>query len=380
MRERDVLKTIELLYAAAVDTTKWGEALSSISDLLCGFDATLEVHTTQHAIPLYFLNGNRIPADGSSDYLSHYCNVCSRLNEYERYNKAGHVGFDHDFITEAEIDHDEFYTDFLARHDDLRYYISATLADDDQSYVGLFVHRTRAQGHVGEKEISLMRRIMPHAASAFDIHLRLERDDQQRAGLEAALDGLDFGALLLDKAGRIVFANATAFDIFMKNDGLSTSDNNRLIIGNGEARRAFDAMLQRLLGGVFETSWAWGGDVCAPRSSNNYSYNISVRRLPASREDAYNSQHGAVLVFIADPLRPAKLAKDVLRRSFGLTKAEIDVVCAFAELASASDVAALRQVSVATVRSQLKHAMHKLDVRNQTDLVRFLLSMRAPLS
>ncbi len=377
MHETDVLSTIEQTYAAALDPTKWGTALTSIADLLGGFDATLEIHTTEHQIPLCFLSGERIPVDGVTDYLAYYSNICPRLIRYESLHKADYVGFDYDFMTEAELDKDEFYTDFLAK-EDLRYYLSATLSKQGKLYSDLYVHRTRSQGHVGEEEITLMRQLMPHVASAFDIYQRLEYKSDHLYALETALDMVDYGALLLDKSGTILYANHTAEDILIAGDGLSAVDK-KLLISDDLARNTYEQLLEGILGENLDAQWRWGGDVYVSRISFGCRYHISVRRLPNGPQGLGWHDGGAALVFITDPLSQIQLSKDVLLTAFGLTEAETGVALAFVDLGSVSKVAEYRQVSLLTVRTQLKHIMHKLDVHSLADLMRILLSFRLPL-
>lgn len=66
---------------------------------------------------------------------------------------------------------------------------------------------------------------------------------------------------------------------------------------------------------------------------------------------------------------------DILRRAFGLTGAEADVVHGLVECCSVSEIAAQRDRSVDTIRAQIKSILSKTETHSQVELVRLALSM-----
>ena len=376
MREADILDIVRLPYEAALDDAKWGTCLSAIGDLLGGLDATLEVHHTDHPVPLFFEAGTLIPADGIADYLDYYCTVCPRLSYSRRPHRAGHIGHDYDIMPEAELDRDEFYADFLGPHD-LRYFMSATLASWDGAYSSIYVHRTHTQGHVGDEEMTLMRRIMPHVGAALDVHLRLQQSQRAQSGLESTLDFADFGALLVNRNGNIVFANRAASAMLGRRDGLST-DGRQLRVDENSADRKVWRILDRLFNRSLDAAWSWGGDVYARRPGTGGGYLLSIRQLPDASDAAIGDNTPMAVVFIRDTLQSIRPATSILQHAFGLTRAESEVACAIADETTLHDLAATRQVKVSTIHSQLKSAMHKLNVRSRSALVRRVLAARVP--
>lgn len=374
MREAVILDVVQQFYAAALDGSKWSRTLTAIGDLLGGFDATLEIHSTRHPVPLFFQAGTRIPADGVVDYMAHYCTVCPRLSYSSRPHANGFIGYDYDVMPESELDRNEFYSDFLGPGD-LRYFISANLGRRQDTYSALYVHRTPKQGHVGDGEIALMRRIMPHVASAMDVHLRLAGNDALESAFEATLDLAEFGAMLLTATGVITFANEPAQHIMARSDGLAT-DEGRLRVDDGPAQRTLYELLQSLFRGSLQSAWSWGGDVYVPRRGGQRGYVLSIRRLP----DHTGTMPGnaSAVVFIRDPSMNHAVAEHLLQSAFGLTTAESDIVCGLTNGCNVLQLAEARQVRVTTVRSQLKRAMHKLNVHSQAELVQLLVSLRVP--
>jgi pimeloyl-ACP methyl ester carboxylesterase/DNA-binding CsgD family transcriptional regulator len=66
---------------------------------------------------------------------------------------------------------------------------------------------------------------------------------------------------------------------------------------------------------------------------------------------------------------------DILRKAFGLTGAEADVVHRLVECCSVTEIATRRQRSVDTIRAQIKSILSKTDTHSQVELVRLALSM-----
>lgn len=374
MREIDVLDTIEQVYSASVNPAEWSVALTAIGDLLGSFDATLEVHTTKHQIPLSFMSGRRIPSDGVADYVEYYSKVCPRLDmrRCKRVNVPGHVGFDYEVMTEAELDADEFYADFLAPHD-LRYFISAIMARKGDFFTGLFVHRTPTQGHVDDGDVSLMRQILPHVTAAHDVYRRLGTQKNQHVEIETVLELLEIGTLLLDRSGRVRFANDAACRMLNAADGLSIVDN-RLEISDVLAASSFCRILQTMFNGSGEARWEWGGDLQVSRFSECRGYRVSVRRLPKCAKGLIIPCDGAALVFVSEPQEKKQINRDDLISKSGLTEAEADVALAFAKSEDLFEIAQNRAVAISTVRSQLYTLMDKLGLHSQVDLMRFLVS------
>ena len=79
-----------------------------------------------------------------------------------------------------------------------------------------------------------------------------------------------------------------------------------------------------------------------------------------------------MLAIATEPDRPASIAKDLLRTSFGLTAAEADVAALLAEAHSALEIADLRGVTRETIKSQIKILMSKMGTSRQSEVVRLL--------
>ena len=87
-------------------------------------------------------------------------------------------------------------------------------------------------------------------------------------------------------------------------------------------------------------------------------------------------EHSGLLILIARPIDQIDGIEQKLRAAFGLSETEAAVAVALAEGLDSTSIAALRRVSIHTVRNQLKSAISKAGLRRQADLVGAIEKMR----
>src|SRR5260370_22521928 len=114
----------------------------------------------------------------------------------------------------------EFYNDWL-RPQGVYDAIGGVIERSSGSLTVVTVLRAERAGLVTEAEKQNFARLMPHVRRAIDIHRRLYGLQLQRDGALQALDGLQIGIVLTDRAGRPMFANRVAEEILSRGDGLA---------------------------------------------------------------------------------------------------------------------------------------------------------------
>ncbi|MWB79609.1 helix-turn-helix transcriptional regulator [Pseudooceanicola sp. 216_PA32_1] len=80
------------------------------------------------------------------------------------------------------------------------------------------------------------------------------------------------------------------------------------------------------------------------------------------------------VIAVSSELKWPDRLNETLRRGFGLTEAEIEVLRSLTESRSPREIADLRDRSIQTVRAQIKSLQQKTETRSQGDLLRFALS------
>lgn len=371
--EAEFLNVINRINAAALDQRLWSSALDSMADLLGGAVANTELIDIEKGRPVYVEISERLSADVEENYTNYYGAINPRVTDGIG-RSAGAIRYDHAFFSEADIGRDEYYADFV-RPLDLKYFISGHVMCSPR-HVSLFaVQRSPAQGHIGDAEISLMQRLIPHMRHALDVRVRLARAGQNTGGFLHGLSAQGDAAVLVDGAGRIQFENPAAHKVFQDADGASSVG--RILRFSD---RAADAKLAEALAGLNLLE----GDridmnirsFAVKRPSGRRAYAVSVRALPSADAFAEAMFGAAAIVFIRDPETFALLDTGLLIASYALTPAEADLAELLDTGASPTDIADRRGVSITTVRTQLYALMAKLDVKRQTDLARLLRQYR----
>jgi DNA-binding CsgD family transcriptional regulator len=85
-------------------------------------------------------------------------------------------------------------------------------------------------------------------------------------------------------------------------------------------------------------------------------------------------RYAVAAVFISDPAQGAKTVPEVLRRLYGLTKAESRLVVLLLEGESIDVAARELGISAPTARTQLKSVFQKTGTGRQSDLIRLVMS------
>jgi hypothetical protein len=95
-RTDELLRTIETIHRAGLDTTLWPEALGAITRCMEGTAATLEVYGKQ---PLRHLEVHAFgfPPAREVEYAAHYLPLNERLPVVSR-QPTGSIGFDYQIL------------------------------------------------------------------------------------------------------------------------------------------------------------------------------------------------------------------------------------------------------------------------------------------
>lgn len=368
-----LLATVEAIYAAALDEARWPEALAAATNLIGGIGATFEVIDKTSSQPLEW-HGWGIPDAGEIAYLAEYAPLSPRPAAGFRLGQ-GEVLYDHLVLDEAAIARDPFYQEFLAPFG-FRYFIALNVRQNRKLGAPFSVHRSARQGHVGRRDIELIRRLAPHLQQADDMARRLKGARSAADDLERAFDWLADGVLLVAADGLVTYANIAMQEIFRRGDGFRLVKG-RLDIADNAARARYAAALgalARLQGGEPDAA---GGDFVAAGQGGAPLYLVSVR--PLAHETAGRHRTRTAIVFVQDPLRQKVSAAPTLRDLFGLTQAEAALAVALQNGESVAGYAAAKRLSRNTVYTHLRRLREKTGVKRQPDLIRKLNDVKLSL-
>ncbi|MGH6734635.1 MAG: hypothetical protein ACRECX_00940 [Methyloceanibacter sp.] len=213
-KEDEAIQVIAKLYEAAIRPARWRDALEGLRTAFGGAKSIAFVHDTETGqMPLWFGVGTE---DGKDEYIEdiHFINPCAQFCMTHR---PGTVAWDHRVLPERAMDRHPFY-DWLRRQS-LRYFLGTRLFEDGPLNGFASVNWSASHGHADEKDVELFRRLQPHLERALRLTVETRRHEARSTALDAALHLFDFGIVLLDARGKVVFANAFAERIFARCDG-----------------------------------------------------------------------------------------------------------------------------------------------------------------
>lgn len=229
----------------------------------------------------------------------------------------------------------------------------------------------RTGGSFFVSEIAVTR-TLDNGASMFIV---LARDVTEHRRAEASLDVLATGLIMIAENGRVLLCNRSADRLIGRGDALKMED------GVLHACAPwYDEELQGLVGKALKATGSFpeGTGVMnlypAPGAKPLHLIVTPVRLT----EDADSAPAAAIIV--RDPHAQTEVRPEFLRQLYGLTKAEARVVAELAKGKRLQEVAEDLNVSLNTVRNQLKQAFSKTSTNRQADLVSLVLTSVADLA
>lgn len=197
----------------------------------------------------------------------------------------------------------------------------------------------------------------------------LESDKQL---VVAALDRVPVALALVDNLGNIRHLNHAAKTIVGAKDGL-TSVRGRLVAARPQEQAQLQQRLNGLLGQRTDNAAGWAALQVGRESGTPWLVLLTSLRSAATPRVTASTPPDLVIVMITDPLQPVRASAAVLQQLHGLTPAEAEVLGRLTDGMRLSDIAEDLDVSIETVRSQLKSIFSKTGTSRQADLVRYAL-------
>ncbi len=377
MDPRDrLLRLIERVYAAPGSIEGWRGLLLDLHASFHGSGANFISHDfTSHQASVAVTAG--FAPEDIRTYEAHWAALDPwATSPAVRRLPAGSVAVGDELVPHVEMKRTTFYNDF-GRHYDVVRCITGTIEIEERRVSVLSVNRSEKGSAFDQEEAALLHELMPHLQRALQIHRRLVDSKALADGSTTALDFLAHGVLLLDAAGRIMFANRTAEEILRAHDGLMVRQ--KELFG---ARVRDTTALRIAIADAVATSGGEGtcagGMVLIGRPSGRSPLRVLVSPV-AQRHVLMGSPGAAACVFITDPEHSPVPAAAHLQRVFGLSAAETRVATTLLDGESIDRLADRLCISRNTARTHLRRLFAKTGTSRQADLIRVLLGAHAPL-
>ncbi len=364
---------IDGIYECALRPEKWAEILTAIEAKLGAISSYLVVHDVDaHRGDTAMLLNHNVDPEWSREYLEHYLKL-NPLLPYLSTTRTGEVFATRHLVGKSDYLKGQFYNEW-AQPQRWFDYAGVTMLRGRDSAAAIGFARTGEGNAFDDEALRLLGLLAPHLTRVTAIDRLLAQQRWNNHDLAAVLGATRFGALVLDEAGRLLFANAAAEALLAKRDGIA-AQNGLLAAGRATAdlRAAVQAAGKRGTGRGGATLKIERGDERAA---------LILHVLPlggTAREVSRPPSAAAAIVLVVDPEAGLARSIAVFAEAFGLTGAERQVLARLALGESPEAIAARSSTEIATVRSHLHRLFAKTGTRRQAELVALLFRSTPPL-
>jgi DNA-binding CsgD family transcriptional regulator len=378
MREAEELsRVIGDIYDASLDPALWPTAIESICGYVGAASASLHSQDSiSRATDALFWWGR----DSSAP---HYFKTY--LAKYGKINPIfpGVIFFDvelpvavPDVLSCEEFVRTRFFREWLAPQS-LIDGLFSNLEKGATSCALFTAMRHADEGQVDDRMRRRFELITPHVRRSMLIGKVIDLHRVEAAALADSLDQLASGMVIVDQAGRIIHANASAHRLIAEADVLRAT-NGRLA--------ALDLQGSRNLHDVFAAAEAGDAAVgkrgiampLTGRSGERYVAHV-LPLTSGARRKAGVSYSATAAMFIRKATLDLPSPPEAVASEFKLTPAEVRVLFAIVEIGGVPEVAPVLGVSDQTVKSHLHRIYEKTATKRQADLVKLVAGYSARL-
>jgi DNA-binding CsgD family transcriptional regulator/PAS domain-containing protein len=363
---------VEDIYSAAPDPSLWPQALQAIAESIGGIGANFFWRRDDGRFGLVVSTG--MDPNSVSEYLEKWWRHDirgSRAVEHS-YFAAGSLVTDRDVVTDEEMATHPFFTQFLARYG-LRWVAATGVSPDPRIDVAISVHGAVTRSPFSDGELARLGHLGTHAERSLRLSIRLLDAEMVKGGLSDALARIGIGVLALDASGRVLLANPVA--VGLRADGVEIG-NDRLHIGSGPDRAAFEAGLAALLRRTTADLTDEMKPILVRRKSSDRPLVVYLLpiRTNGNPVEAFLA-HTRLIVLVVDPQKDDPPDPTLVRDVLGLTLGEARVA-ALVGAGLAPRVAAQRLgITEETTRTALKRVFSKVGVSRQSELAALLTKL-----
>jgi DNA-binding CsgD family transcriptional regulator len=362
----DFSQLLKVLYATPLQPEKWNTFLDLLTEQTGSAGAYLLVADRRQGLSIRMQGGLTL----DEEVVRKYAEIAPADPYRLEAIRQGQLGvLDMDALVPKETLEATDMHQLLLKPSNLRHPVSMVLSCSLARLEAISLWRTPEQGKLGKDGWRLMELLYPHVHAVLDVRRKLGTIHDQLKSAEAVADASGSPALLVNRAGRLLHANAAAKTLLAEADGLCVLKG-RVRTAESSLETPFQLMVKRAASGT-DGSVVAASAMILPRANQRAALQVMASPVPEIR----GKGAGSVLLVVNDPERPTTLPEEALRELYGLTDAEVEVASGLLTGYTLEEIAALRKVAVGTVRMQLKAVFAKTKTHKQAELVRLLMQM-----
>ena len=358
----DIDAVLDLAYDAALEPALWPQALSRVAVMSNAVGALVVRDDFAHPERSFLLPG-RLAPELYENYVEEYMAgnpwaiAAMRIPAREVISLS-------DIVPADALMRTRFYDDIL-RPQGILHCLVERASRTATGALSVAVVRSPEAGPGDDEDRAQFARLSHHLARAARLTVRIADATREQAALEAALDALDHGIVLIDRGLRLVWANRAADRILAANDGLSLSRG----IVHGAAPAVTHALASLVTRVAARRRGRWAIRADRPSLAEPY----VVFASPLGTAERWPAAGGAAAVLVVtDPAAGPGTDEALLSAIYELTPAEARVARFMATGHGLARTARLLHLSQNTVHTHLQRVFRKLGVRRQAELSRLI--------
>ncbi len=372
----DFQNLVQIVYAAALDQSRWDDVLSALSRSAGDICTHIVGHNKRSNFHFSF-KGSTYP----DEYMSTYTDYYAQLNPWIAGMETSDVGVPiagEEFCPRDALLRTEFYSDWIYPQEDLSAGGGIILFNDDERFLMLGGNiRYKDQERLEGRWLALLGLLRPHLRNAFEIARTLEGVSLQAVALDQAHRDLRAAIFIVESSGQVTFSNTTGERMLEDGEVLQEDCLGRLRATDPVANDALRKSLRSLKDGSSALASAIHMEDAEGRLTHVCrASRFSPDELPFSPFGSAFSFHEPCLLLTIASVPADRQIESQLKQTYGLTLSEAEVTLAVADGATLQEVAERRDVSIHTVRNQMKAIQMKTSTHRQSDLVRLVERLR----
>jgi DNA-binding CsgD family transcriptional regulator len=368
-----LIALIDFIYAAVLDSDLWPTVLAELADATGTMQAIIA--TMDRRTDAFASISRRAYPDLEATYKNYWA-FRNPLWDKSTALPAGEV-----FSLDAIMPRQDFaktpiFNEWWKHADYGLEMLLANLPAEDRVSSLICVVNARGSDALTSEQRRVFETAARHVSRAVRIHRQLWTLDLMHGAAPERFESLRQGAILVDAAANLLFANAPARAVLETQNGL-------VLRGGCLASTDGADILQRLIAscahGVGPLRGPLGGELDVRRGPNRLCLHVTVTPLrskdPASGIPWLGLRAPAAIVTVVDPETGRRQLAQNLHSRFGLTGAETGLAAEIIKGDGRAAAARRRGISVATARAQLSSIFEKTGTHRQAELVHLLFEL-----
>ena len=359
LREHQLASSIDRFYEAAPNPGLWRKSLQQFSEATGAEGAMLMRHSNTPA-PTYVCSeglDRAMPRFFGEEWHLRNQSITRGASAAQR---GVVVQTEWELFDRADYGRDPFHMEFL-RPQGFAWFAGLFILQSASDVISVSAQRRACDEPFSKSEVDAITKALPHLSRAGSIALAFF--NAKAAGVIDSLSMLEIPAFLLDSHGRVRQSNAGAAALVGNGLGLAQ---HRLFAEHASTNAALQRLIHSLVARRPANETAPLAPVRVPRLLGQ-PLQISGIPLAGTARDVF--QHPGAILTAVDPDAGRSRSELLLRRAFGLTRAEAATVKAVAAGLDLAEAAARRGVGLETIRSQVKSVASKTGASTRGALV-----------